>query len=82
MNWQNVDLNSTSEREQNILDPLSFDILLLEISCNIKTENLNAVEIEKHFLNTLKSKVEEAKEIFKDNLQNIVKQSIKERNKK
>ncbi len=35
MNWQNVDLNSPSESSADILDPYSFDTLLLEIECNL-----------------------------------------------
>jgi hypothetical protein len=79
MNWDNIDLESGSERDQNILDPINFDILLLEISTNIKTEDLTAKEIKKHFLDKLRAQVDEAKDIFSNNLDNIVKQAIKER---
>jgi phospholipid N-methyltransferase len=79
MNWDNIDLESGAERDQNILDPITFDILLLEISCNLKTEELTAKEIKKHFLDKLRAQVDEAKEIFNNNLDNIVRQAIKER---
>jgi len=82
MNWNNVNLEDGYERDQNILDPYNFDVLLLEISCNIRDENLNAHEITKHFNEILKSKIECAKEVFYDNLENIVKQAKKERNQK
>ena len=78
MNWRNIDLNS-HEREVNIVDPLSFDTLLLEISCNIRTENLNEAEISKAFEHRLICIADEAREIFRANLKNITKQAIKER---
>lgn len=80
MNWSNVDLTDGYERDQNIIDPLSFDILLLEISCNIRTENLNEAGITKQFETTLQSKIDSAREVFQANLQNIIKQAKKERN--
>ena len=79
MNWNNVNLEDGYERDQNILDPYNFDVLLLEISCNIRDENLNAEEITKHFNEILNLKIECAKEVFNDNLKNIVKQAKKER---
>jgi hypothetical protein len=79
MDWNNVDLNSGYEREQNILDPLSFDTFLLEISTNIRNINTEAVVAE--FNKRLDSRVQEAKDIFKSNLENIVKQAQKERGK-
>jgi len=82
MKWENVNLTDSYERDQNILDPYNFDTLLLEISCNIRTENLTAEEITKHFNEILTARVREAKEIFKDNLLNIVKQAKQERNQK
>ena len=79
MNWNNVNLEDGYERDQNILDPYNFDVLLLEISCNIRDENLNADEITKHFNEILNLKIQCAKELFNDNLKNIVKQAKKER---
>ena len=77
MNWNNVNLNSDYERSQNILDGYSFDILLLEINCNIK--NINKDTIKQQFEESLKMKIDSAREIFVANLDNIVKQAIKER---
>lgn len=79
MNWNNVDLNSGYEREQNILDSLSFDILLLEISCNVK--NITPTSVRQQFEETLKSKIESAREVFENNLKNIVKNAQECRNK-
>lgn len=79
MNWSNVDLNSNYERDQNILDPYNFETLLLEISCNIKKEDLNKDVIKKHFLAELNLKIESAKTVFYNNLDNIVLKAIEER---
>lgn len=76
MNWNNVDLNS-HEREANILDPYSFDILLLEIHCNLK--DINRQTVERQFEISLNAKIESAKEVFRANLNNILKQATKER---
>lgn len=82
MNWSNLDLEDAHERNANILDAYNIDTLLLEISCNIRTENLNKEEIKKHFNNVLNLRIEECKELFNDNLNNILKQAKKERNQK
>ena len=78
MNWNNIDLTS-HERESNLIDPLTFDTLLLEIKCNITTKNLTAVEITKQFEIDLQRRINEARDIFKSNLQNILKQAKAER---
>ena len=78
MNWKKIDLESGYERSQNILDAYSFDRLMLEINCNIS--DINEETVTKQFEETLRINIHSAKEIFKDNLKNIVKQSLKERN--
>lgn len=80
MNWENINLLDSYERGQNILDPLNFDTFLLEISHNIKTCDLTEDNIKKEFEERLKMRIAEAKDIFNDNLTNITKQAIKERN--
>lgn len=77
MNYLNVNLNSAYELDQNILDPYNFDILLLEISCNIK--DINPQTVTAQFNEVLNSKVESAKEIFAANLANIVKKAKQDR---
>jgi len=72
MNWENVNLKDGYEREQNILDGISFEELLLTIHCNISTQNLSLESIEKQFNESLNSFVNEAKEIFKNNSLNIL----------
>lgn len=78
MNWNNVNLKSNYERSQNILDPYNFDTLLLEISCNINDINEHTVTAQ--FNEVLRIKIESAKDIFKSNLKNIVKEALEYRN--
>lgn len=82
MEWTNIDLSNSYERDQNILDPLNFDTFLLEISTNIKTCDLTEDNIKKDFEERLKMRLAEARDIFKSNLTNITKKAIKERNQK
>lgn len=79
MNWENVNLTDNYEREQNIIDSLDFDTLLLEISCNISNNKLNREEIRKQFETDLKNRIVSAREIFNNNIENILKQAQEER---
>ena len=78
IDWKNVDLKS-HEVNENILDPYSFRTLLLEVNCNLK--EINKETILKQFNDELAMKVRVAKEIFADNLDNIVNHAKKERGK-
>ena len=78
MNWENVNLKSSYERAQNIIDPLSFDTLLLEISCNVK--NIDKETVMKQFEDNLKSKIQSAREVMLNNLDNIIKEAQEYRN--
>ena len=81
MNWNNVDLkDGSSERDSNLIDGLTFDTLLLEIHCNIKEIDIKTVS--EQFEEGLRGRVREAQEVFKSNLNNIVKQAKKERARK
>jgi hypothetical protein len=77
MNWNNIDLNRPSERQANILDGLTFDILLLEISCNLT--KINKETIRAQFELDLKIKIDSAREVFEANSDNILKDAIKYR---
>lgn len=79
MNWKNVDLKNSYELDQNIIDPLSFKKLLLEISCNIRKEDLTKESILKQFETDLKSIVTSAREVMRDNLDNILKEAQDDR---
>lgn len=77
MNWKNVNLKSPYERSQNLLEPYTFDILLLEISCNLReitTETVRAQALE-----SINAKHREALSILNDNLNNITSQAQAER---
>lgn len=78
MNWNNINLKDNFERNQNIIDPLSFDTLLLEISCNIK--EINKETVLKQFETDLQNRIISAREIILSNLDNIVKDAQEYRN--
>jgi hypothetical protein len=78
MDWNNVNLKSQFERSQNIIDALSFDTLLLEISCNVR--EINKETVLDQFELDLKNKIESAREIMLSNLDNIVKDAQEYRN--
>lgn len=79
MDWKNVNLKSGFEREQNIIDPLSFESLLLEVSCNIK--DINKETITAQFETDLKDRIRSAREVFNNNLDNILNDALEYRNK-
>lgn len=79
MNWKNVNLTDPYERDQNLLDGYSFDTLLLEISCNVR--EITPETVRAQFEESLKSKVNCARDVFNANLDNITAQAITERNK-
>jgi hypothetical protein len=76
MDWKNIDLDS-HEVESNILDPYTLETLLLEISCNIRKEDINRDSVMKQFETVLASKLEDARFIMEHNLDNIVKKARK-----
>lgn len=77
IDWTNVDLSQGYHRDQNIIEPLSFSTLLLEVHCNI--QDINPDTVRKHFEKDLQSRIREAREIFNNNLDNIVKHAKNER---
>lgn len=79
MNWENVDLSDGYERDQNFLDPYSFDTLLLEISCNIPNDKISRESVLKQVHENIQNRVEEAYRIIENNLDNIVEQARKEK---
>jgi hypothetical protein len=76
MNWNNVNLKDAYERDQNILDGHSFDILLLEIATNIKNTEINEATITAHFEDQLTIRIQSARDVFRANLQNILKEAV------
>jgi len=79
MNWKNVNLKSSFECSQDILDGYDFETLLLEISCNLPVINEETVKAQA--MHSIKCKYETAIQILNDNLNNIVNHAINERNK-
>ncbi len=69
--WNNIDLNSSFEADLNIIDPLSFSTLLLEVNCNVRV--IDEKSVTDQFETDLQNRVEEAREIFRANLANITK---------
>ena len=69
--YSDIDLNSGYQKDLNIIDPLSFADLLLEINCNIP--KINEQTVRKQFEEDLQRTIDSAREIFESNLKNIVK---------
>ena len=80
MDWNNIDLDSAHERDAKILEPYSFDTLLLEVTCNLK--EINKDTIKKQFIESLESKMNCAKEVFEANIDEILRKALEERNGK
>ena len=78
--WKNINLDSGYERDLDILDSYDFATLLLEVECNLR--EINKETVSKHFEAILKEKVRSAREVFNNNLNNIVKNAVESRNKK
>jgi hypothetical protein len=68
--YSNIDLNSGYQKDLNIIDPLSFADLLLEINCNIP--DINERTVRRQFEQDLQRTIDSAREVFESNLSNIV----------
>jgi formiminotetrahydrofolate cyclodeaminase len=77
MDWKNVDLRNEYECSREILTGYRFETLLLEISCNLR--EINEETVKKQFETELQNRIREAREIFEDNLSNIVKEAQRDR---
>lgn len=77
MNWNNINLSSPYERQQDILDGYDCETLLLEVSCNLKEINRETVKAQA--LASIKAKYNTAIEILMANLDNLVAEAQKER---
>ena len=77
MDYLNIDFNSDSERNSNLLDAYDFETLFLEISCNLI--EINEETVKAQFYESLNYKIQSAKDIFNANLKNIVKYAQEER---
>ncbi len=77
MNWNNIDLNSPYERQQNILDGYDSETLLLEVNCNLR--DITRDTIRAQAMESIKSKYNTAVEILEANLDNYLTEALKER---
>jgi len=71
IDWTNINLSSPTQKSLNIIDPLSFDDLLLEIHCNIP--KINEASVTEQFETDLRNRIHCAREVFSHNLSSIVK---------
>jgi len=78
MDWNNIDLKNQYERSQNIIDSLSFETILLEISCNV--QDINASTVMAQFEADLQIRIKSARDVMRANLQNIVNDALEYRN--
>ena len=78
INWNNINLEDSHQKSLNILDPYSFETLLLEVHCNIKDSEINEETVKKQFIESFEAKIREAKEVFSYNLSNITNKAIKD----
>ena len=74
MDYNNIDLNS-HEVATNIIDPLTFETFLLQIDCNLSKETINAETVQAEFDMVLGLIIAGAEDIFKANLNNIIKKA-------
>ena len=77
MNWKNINLESSYERSQPILDGYTTEQLLLEVECGV--EHITEQAVRSHFESELRKKVLTAREVFESNIGNIVKHAKRER---
>jgi hypothetical protein len=79
IDWTNIKLKDEYQRNLDLLDPYSFETLLLELHCNIPNEKLTKEEIQKHAKSVLLEKYQTAIEILNDNIDNIFKYEQEQR---
>ena len=77
IDWNNVDLADSFESSRNLIENLTFAVLLIEINCNLR--EINAETVRAQFEEDLRGRIDEAREIFAANLANIVAHAQKER---
>lgn len=74
-NWK---LNDDLFRLDNVLDPITFDEIIMTVRCNCR--DVNRKTVIKTFKEILEMRLTDAKEIFERNIDKICNQVIKERN--
>ncbi len=71
--WKNIDMNSPVERDLALIDEYTFSILVLEVSCNFRDEDISAHTVRSQAMISITQNYLQALEILDDNLDNIVK---------
>ena len=71
-------LNKDLYSDDNLLDGITFDDIILMLDCNEKEININTAQ--KCFNELLALRLEDAKELVRINLNEIVKEAKKRRN--
>lgn len=77
VDWSNVDLSDGYNRDLKIIEPLTFAVLLLEVNCNLPEITPEAVLHQ--FETDLQGRIEEARQIIRDNIGNVVRYARRER---
>jgi len=80
MDWNNIDLNHSVDLDSNLVDPLTFRDLLLEIDCNLPKVNLYTIT--EQFREDIRSRVEDAWSVFHAKKENILKKALEQRSEK
>jgi len=74
---EKIDFKRPSETAQNLLEPISFDRLLLEIECNIKVITPHTVRVQ--FELDLREAVQSARDVFNANLPGLMNVAVSTR---
>lgn len=74
-NWK---LNDDLSRFDSVLDPITFDEIIMTVRCNCR--DVNRKTAIKTFKEILEMRLTDAKEIFERNIDEICNEVIKERN--
>ncbi len=81
-NWLNLNFKDSATQSLNIIDPLDFGTLTLEVSCNIASHKLSEETLEAQFQTDLAQAIENAKTIWEANKSNYLKFLKEEARKK
>jgi hypothetical protein len=76
--WSNINFSSAYETSLAIVDEYTFDGLLLEINCNLP--KITSESVMRQFEDALQSRITSAREVMRDNLENIVQHANEQRN--
>jgi hypothetical protein len=76
-NWMNLDFSHAGECSKELIDGLTFDQLLIEMSCNVNREKFTLETLEAQFELDLRLRSECARDVFNANKKNLLKHLIK-----